>query len=398
MNTTRKIIFLISVLGVSLKSTAAQEPVIGIIGDGMALGTGAHPSLSFDYQRLWEVMSGKRSVLVQADSPILAPFGILGPPLAPKVLWPNIREYRGESEWIYTHLLGGFSRLFFNSPQYSWSYMLARKLGASPERIYIAADEGARVSHFTRQADRLLEALSGYLPPSIFAFFTSNDLCAPNMESVTSSESFGKSLYDGLIYLAKNGKVPVEGTTVFVPHFLGISQLISKESILSHELLAFGEKTTCQSLRARKFQPQSITAQSSVPVEAVYLSAFLPQGMATKCPTLFDHPTLAQNRIGLFSFLNNQKRVQEMTNRTAEFVSEISTRIRNYRKQTDGAVSKANEWVKKKMPEQKIRFQAISETASIDFEGKDLGQDCFHFSPEGQAKTARAILQGLGQK
>lgn len=398
MNTIKKVLFLIGVLGVSRPLLAIQEPVIGIIGDGMALGTGAHPSLTFDYQRLWEVMSANRSVYPQGEAALLAPFGISGLPLAPKVLWPNIREYRGEAEWIYTHLLGGFSRLFFNTPQYSWSYMVSRKLGANPEHIYIAADEGARVAHFSRQADRLLEALSGNLPPSVFAFFTMNDLCAPNMESVTSSENFGKGLYEGLIYLARNGKLPTQGTTVFVPHFLGLSQLLSKENILNHEVQAFGEKTSCRNLRARKFQPQSLAAQSAIPPEAVYLSAFLPQGMATKCPTLFDHAGLAQNRVGFFSLLNNQKRLQEISNRTVEFVSEISTRIRNYREHTDRAVTKANEWVKKQMPGQKLKFQAIKETAALDFEGADLSQDCFHFSPEGQAKTARAILQGLGQK
>ncbi len=378
----------------SILSAQGSTPIIGVLGDSFALGAGAHPALSLDYAKLWKVVTAETSMHAPADER-LNRFGISGDPERPQVLWPGIREYYGDTDWFYANLTSAFTQTFLNTPQYGWSYLVGRRLQAEPGRILIAADNGAKIRNLTRQVDRLLDAGKNQLPAMIFVLFSSNDLCAPHMNAITTSEEFGESLRRGLEYMARNGKAHPEGTRVYVPAFLNMSQLISSDSILSHSVIAYGEKSTCRDLRKNNFQSPSPPHVETLPPEALYLSAILPPNYVSKCPTLFGHRYLAQGQVSLLSHFNIKKKNQELVHLTSDYISQIATRIRNYRQQTEKVVQNANAWIVKQYPKAKLSFHYLPQTAEVNFEGDDMAPDCFHFSLNGQAKIADAILKGI---
>ena len=396
---SRAVFLCLTVLVLIPNGLQAQDTALslGIVGDSLALGAGTHPALSLDYKDLWKVMTGQTSLQAEVDSR-LKRFGIHDRPEHPQVLWPGIREYYGDTDWVYTNITASFTQTFFNTPQYSWSYLVGRQLSLAPGKILVAAENGARVRQITRQIDRLLDAGQGTLPALILVFFTGNDLCASNMNMLTSSEDFGEAMQLGLEYLARNGQPHPQGTQVLVPHFLSVAQLLSSESILNQPLTAYGEKSTCRELRKNNFQPRNPAIAETLPPEALYLSAFLPPNFASKCPTLFAHNYLAQSQVSFLSHFNAKKKNEEIVHLTKDYLSQIATRIRNYRLQTDKAVQRANDWVAKKTPKANLHFRALPQTAEVIFEGEDMGPDCFHLNINGQIKIADAILKGIETK
>jgi lysophospholipase L1-like esterase len=261
----------------------------------------------------------------------------------------------------------------------------------TPENISIAAELGAKVERLPRLIDRLLDAQKE-LPKTLFIFFTGNDLCSSNMNTITGSESFGDSLWEGLQYLVRNGNPSAQGTTVYIPHVLSFSQWITKDSLLDHRVSS-GKGMTCRELRKSGFSFKKPDGVQDLPIEniGVVFGSYL----TNQCPTLFNHETLALSQVSFFSNFNAKKRQNEIVKIKEEFLSTLATRVRSYRDQTDAVVKRANEWSTKTMPHKKIRFQVIKETGQLDFEGDDLADDCFHLNLNGQVKVANAILKGL---
>lgn len=374
--------------------TGASSISVGILGDGLSTGVAAHPALTYDYNELWKVMSGERSI-TPLSHPLLDSFDVKDKPLPPQVLWSGLREFDGESNWVLSHLTRGFAKLFLDTPQYSWGYLVARKLGADPSHIYVAAEEGAKVANFTRQVDRLIDHLGGKTPELIFAFFSGNDLCAGNMRGVTMSEDFGDSILKGLQYIARNATPSEAGTRVYLPHFLSLTQLLTKPSIINHEVMAHGEKMTCHNLRMQGFQPSSPVTIQDLPFEGLYLSTLLPPNPAVNCPTLFSQSLIAERELGFFTQFNPEKKKKEVEKIVTDYVSEIANHIRNYRRHTSDAVRKATDWVRANYPNKNITFHVLEGTGRLEFEGQDIASNCQHLSLEGQTKIAQAVLDEL---
>src|SRR4051812_31652160 len=90
------------ILSVSKTSWAqALAETVGILGDNLALGAAAHPDLSLDMRQLSQITSGQVSVKPREDAR-LYPFRIKDDLSPPNVLWSGIRDYEGNSEWVYS--------------------------------------------------------------------------------------------------------------------------------------------------------------------------------------------------------------------------------------------------------------------------------------------------------
>lgn len=372
----------------SRKQGDASSEKIAFLGDSITLGAAAHPGLALDPDFLTKLMRGEVSLQSEMDSRFEKYFK--GEVQAPKLLWPSLRDYWNSGERVFNSLFEAFTRTYFTSPEYSWSYLVGRALNYAPENILIAAEYGAKVERLSRQFDRIFAHEDSRNLSQIFIFFTGNDLCSNSMNLITSSETFGENLYQGLSYFLRNAEIREEGVHIYLPHFLPITQLLDKESILSHNV-GSSEALTCRDFRKNGYASRKEASS----LESMYLNIFLPPNFAEKCPTLFDYESLAAGQVSFFASFDATKKEKEISNLRNQYRSTVATLLRNYRVQVDRVVEKMRHWVQARGLESKVHFHILSKTADLDFEGEDLAPDCFHLNQNGQMKIADAILGDL---
>ncbi|MBM4252314.1 MAG: hypothetical protein FJ146_10120 [Deltaproteobacteria bacterium] len=359
-----------------------STPGLVILGDSLATGAATHPALRYDGLVLWDVFTGKVPLPATASVlPADLAAGLPDPLPAPQRLWPGQREFFGGPDWIWRNAMQIVARSFLDTPQYSWGYQLGLALKVAPESILIAGDDGARVAQLPRQVDRVLAATDGVLPPRIAVFFTGNDLCAATTNEITSAHDYAAILERGLRYMVRNGQVGASGTDVYVLGQLGVLQLLTSDSILNKNITAFGSETTCRALRDQRFLPtpeqqQVMQKRSGALAEnrgaAWYFSMLMPPNPVGYCATLMGP-------------LEGKEREAE--------ISVVANHLRDYREATAKAVERLNE---KMMAEHvAVRFHYVAATAQLGFDGADIAEDCFHLSPAGHTKIARAAFPGL---
>ena len=197
----------------------------------------------------------------------------------------------------------------------------------------------------------------------------------------TSAADYAATLERGLRYLARNGRVSGGGTDVYVLGQLGVLQLLSNDSILDKKVAAFGGETTCRALREQHFLPTAeqqkvIQERSSILAEnqkaAWYFSMLMPPNPVGYCATLMGG-------------LSGKEREAE--------ISTVANHLRDYREQTAKVVEQLN--AKMSAEQVAIRFHYVASTAQLGFDAADIAEDCFHLSPSGHTKIARAVLSAL---
>lgn len=390
--------FMIMVAFVCAPHAAAQgDPKlkVAIFGDSLSTGGGTHPNLVFDHGVMWNVLMGNISTSPEGfGTAALQSFGITDrrPPVQ---LWRSARDFSGPFDWVIKNHLNGLSRLYLDTPQFSWAYMVGRSLGALPENIYIAAEDGAQVREFPRQVDRVLDALNRVLPDKIFVFFSGNDLCSTSMETITSPAQFGHSMREGLSYLLRNATLPPNGTEIYVMSYLNVTQVLTKDEILNHKVRAHGEDVSCRDLRERSFKPRSTSVLTKLPPESLYIAQLLPPNPVTTCRTLFDHASLAREEQGLFASSNQEHRERAIRDSVQNKISRIASQVRSYREVTSSAVAEVQDQFKKQAPYRGLRMVYLPQTYDISFAGPEFSADCFHLLPDGQARIARTVLGGM---
>ncbi len=365
---------------------------IAVLGASESLGAGAHPDLRFDPDFIWDVMRGEH-VLKLEGTPELDEF-IGKDREAPHVLWQGKRDFRGALDWVVTNLIHAFSQIFLDTEEYSFGYILARKLGAKGKDIYLAAELGAKMSALRSQAERLLNYSGGQLPEKMFIFFTGNDLCAHSFDQITTSEDFGQSLRRGLEFLIRNGKPHPRGTSVYVVGFLSATQVLLEQSIKDKQVWAFGQQVSCQALKERGFSAQMPMLARKHP-ESIYFAHYLPPNPVQLCPTFFALPQLARNEMGFFAMMDEKEAKKQLLQKEEEMISTLSGRIRNYRMQTEKVVGEIEHLMQKVVSEKKMSFYHLKSTQSLDITGDDMATDCFHLSVNGQLKVAKALYAEL---
>lgn len=365
----------LSVFGLEASAQdGSRGPAIAILGDSLATGAATHPALAFDGKALWNVFSGVQSVRpVRTDLPEDLGFLLAEPLAAPRRLWPTSREFFGGPDWVYRNALQTVSRAYLDTEEYSWGYLAARGLGIAPEGILIAAENGARVENMPRHVDRVLAVNDGALPERMLVMYTGNDLCGMTLGQVTTPDDFESALNTGFTYMLRNGRPAAGGTDVYLLSYLGILQLLHDEAILGKSISAFGVATTCRELRASGYRSKDPAYDPNLPPEAWYFGAVMPPNPAAFCPTLFGN--VGEDR--------------------EETVSVLANRIREFREREVRAVDSARRRAEEAGVS--VRFHHVTSTADLIFSGPDIAQDCFHLSPLGQAKVARAVLQATSK-
>ncbi|MEN9836205.1 MAG: hypothetical protein RL011_2398 [Pseudomonadota bacterium] len=360
----------------------SSAPGIVILGDSLATGAATHPALRYDGLMLWDVFTGKTPLPAAASVlPSDLTAGLPDPLPAPERLWPGRREFFGGPDWVWRNALQIVSRSFLDTAQYSWGYQLGLGLKVAPASIMIAGDDGARVAQLPRQIDRVLAATNGAIPPRIAVFFTGNDLCGATANEITSAADYAAILERGLRYLVRNGQVGTSGSDVYVLGQLGVLQLLTSDSILDKKIAAFGGETTCRALRDQRFLPtkeqQEVMQQRSAALAenrgaAWYFSMLMPPNPVGYCATLMGP-------------LEGKERESE--------ISTVANHLRDYRELTAKVVDRLNASMASEQVA--VRFHYVAATTQVGFDGSDIAEDCFHLSPLGHTKIARAALSGL---
>ncbi len=359
-------------------STVRAETQMAVLGDSISTGAATHPALTFDSLALWKVFNGETAVTPRLEDLPAEMRSTMPSPLRPPVrLWPTAREFFGGPDWGYRNLLQTLSKVYLDTEEYSWSYMVAAGLGLPPERLLIAAEDGARAEAMTRQMDRVLEATAGVLPSDILVLYTGNDLCGATLDHVTSVDDYENGLAKGFDYLLRNGQVGPGGSDVYLLSFLSILQLLHAEDILAKRVHAFGGEETCRELRAANYRPKDPKYDPHLPEDAWFFGPFMPPNPSAFCPTLFG---------------------ADADNKDAE-IGILANRIRLFRERQEKVVEKYNRIAAKAGADgQAVRFHLVQATAELNFQGEDIAEDCFHLSVAGQAKVARAVLAELKRR
>lgn len=367
-----KFIVVVFVLVIGAKSGFAFEG-LAILGDSTSTAAGTHPKLEFDSKNLWEVFNGKLDLSVTKNMvPEDYRSVVEDVPAKPVRVGPSRRENDGGSGWIWHNVSQVISSQTLEAHSLSYGYLLGRKLGVSPENILIAGENGTTTAHAWIHAARLLDARRGDLPSKVIFFYTGNDLCAAHISRVTTPEDYGASLLKGMKYLALNGNVSLRGTKIFIPSFLTVTSILHEPSILAKKIKLHGDEVTCQEARKRFFarDPKAAAKDDVTDPKYVYFSQMMPPNPVQFCQTLFG-PGWDD----------------------AAQVSLLANRIRSFRDAQKKAVEDFNSWRGKKLPAKSIDAVYVAGTETLKFDANDVGADCFHLSPIGQAKIANALFE-----
>lgn len=346
---------------------------VAFLGDSISTGGAAHPYLALEADRFHKIFTGK--VKIQPDDNYQKALQSLGYEHigsdSPTRLELSRREFFNAFNWAKDSLFHRLSIEYLDAEEYSWSYLLAKRLGYKGEDILIAAKDGESSKHIMRQADRLLDASSGQLPEKIFIFFTGNDLCGPSLEWVTSSQSFKSNIESGIRYLLRNGKSAPAGTQIYLVNPLGSLQLFSSSSIKNKSIPFYGTQISCENLQTNQF---AIPAETNIGSESdpekmlsyLLFYNFIGHSPARYCSSLFSVAKDTDARL------------------------ELSKRIEGYRRGLKELVEKFTKEIGSE-----ISFHHIDSTGSLLFEADDIANDCFHLSLYGQHKVAAAVLGEL---
>jgi hypothetical protein len=368
-------------------SASANTPVstkrFAVLGDDFALGLLAGPLREPD-------LSVYFASLAELHSAPWAPFdsGV------PTVLWPTSRENtRGGRDWAISNLSKGLATSTFDWPQKSWGYFVGRSQGISPENIFIAAEHGARVGFLPREFDRLLRVNPTLPEFLVISFAAGHDVCATDFDGMLKAQEYGDALFKGVTYALRHGKLPEGGIHIALPHVPNLTSWLTRPSILEQSVRYLGETMSCQTARKQNFQPAKSDSLLNMPQDLVLLSSIFPANPVSSCPTLFAHSLLARRSISFFSQFNPKERTKELAHLENEFLSTVADRLRRYRQETDKAVERVREWAAAHAMADKVFIKALPQTAALEFEGQDLGTDCWQLNQNGQAKLGQSIAE-----
>lgn len=360
---------------VSAPQERPQGPAVAFLGDSISTGAVAHPAVHFDNAALTDIFAGKlplepsdemRQGLKEGGFQDAADFK------SPRRLPPSTREFAGGLSWLSKHAMLSFSHQFLDSEELSWSSFAGRSLGFSPDRVLIAAEDGARVEAAAAQLERVLENNHGVLPEQVYVLFTGNDLCGAQMDFVTSTDKFGAALERFAQVVKHKAQVNERGVDIWLVDPISILQLVQSEEIAAKKVRAHGQEMTCRELQRYPGPSPEELAKTSQKLpttpEELYVSQFMPRSPAAYCPTIF----LGKGEEG---------RNQQIT---------LANRIHSFRRE----IAEFTKRHKDKAPNG-VRYHHVTGTGRLLFAPEEIAEDCFHLSWRGQMRLARTILSDV---
>ncbi len=233
--------------------------------------------------------------------------------------------------------------------------------------MVISARNGALVSNFETQVEQFLEKSNKTLPPHVYVFFSGNDLCRKedNAQASTPTPEFEKGLREGL---KKLNEVTQKGDSLPVIHlvsYLDITQLLN---ILGKTIevkdMQGKRKLSCDSFINEYYQKKSNKNEELVN-QVIRANSYHPMNMC-------------------FNVLSNAKSTPA-TDKSAH-IQILKNQIQSYREALKKVATTSQDLTN-------LKLQVETGTEKLVVEEKDMANDCFHLSFDGQKKLAQAIAR-----
>jgi lysophospholipase L1-like esterase len=241
-----------------------------------------------------------------------------------------------------------------DTEEYSFGYIVGRKLNLPADRIVLAGQDGTRVTAFAEQMRRLLSAGPGTLPPLVLVSYVANDLCGD--ENFTSPVEAFRQTYKAELdrQFAAIAAFPADpkGTNIMILAPLDVANVLSNEKLLSQKIRFENRgEVTCGDLR----RGTGAGGDLGRSMESTLVGA---------CRAILgSSPDPAQRLAQLRALQDAQNQMLEQA------VNEFNGR---------GLA---------------LRAQYAPSTGRIDFQPGDLANDCFHPGRAGAARIADQLLQ-----
>lgn len=390
-----KVMFLRLMLGFSLciglinGGQSAQSATLAILGDSIATGAATNPNLQYDSDLLWELFVGTKSLPFEGDVFRGTSWDFLADGAAepPVNLRPTLWEFTNGIDWFVNNAIELLSDRVLNTNEYAWGYLLARRLGISPQEILMAARNGAKVSDIGNQLRRVLQETHGEVPPLLFIHMTGNDLCAPQWELTTTVAEYELALRAGFNFLLSKGKF-TQKVRVVIPEFLNVAQLMYSEKILGKAIRIQGHDTTCREAREKRFQFAHSRPES--PAGPWFFANAVPVSPFLQCTSIFSPLGGDSTKSGeLASSSGVGVRAVDISPEGRDRIAEVANRTRSFRDVMNQVVVDMNQ--KATLLNLPVSFEIVRNLNSILFEADEIAGDCFHLSSKGQIRLAESI-------
>ncbi len=341
---------------------ASAQPQMGIVGDSGSTGVATNPRLSTELTSLLGL--GYKSFLeldVPDELPSYASFTSpeefnLTNPIKPlrRVFYSEQEVKDGSKFDLYQHSLVARK---VDIEEYSWGYLVGRKLKFEPQDIVMASEDGKRIETISAQFGRLSEVSPDFLPSVIFVSYSANDIC--HEDNLTKpldqlKSEYAQSLVKQFDQIEQQYKFdPNNGTTIYLLAPLPFTQILTSPSINQKQIPFHGGRVTCGDLREDR-------------VHRKVFGKDLADALKGECPLILKTKPSDQARIEKLRSI-----YQTLLDAQVEALRTIA-------------------------PTNGFKFEYIPEISSIEMDADDVVNDCFHPSLSGHTKIARSILKHIG--
>lgn len=350
---------------------------IAIIGDSLSTGAFSHPTMEYSAPLAAALLMGSEhliprlselgaSILERLRPYIHRDEYILNPPTRIFASSEELEE-GGMSKkletWAFNYTSSNHNN--FDTPEYSWGYLVSRSLGATAKDIFFVAQDGNRVKDTKTQVARLLDRFPHELPGRIFMFWTGNDICAADLNRNPSAEDFDNyynHLWSGIELMADHitkGRI----VKLHILGYLEVSQLVNSEDILSKKIKPYGAWTRGVGVTGRSMTVNEFRSQPRKDGKSIHM---LP------------HPA------------NMCKGILQTRATDTERIKNIKLYAELFRNATQEVIAKANNQF-----QNKLLIQYVSSPSELKFGPADIANDGFHLSTWGQSYLAEAVLNEI---
>lgn len=345
---------------VATETISNSKRWIGILGDSGVTGALASPRFTASLSNLGQfVIDDSQSDARKEDIPNAEKYNILEDSPAPLTRIRFSQKERRETHDIQMQATERASEKI-DVNQYSWAYLVGRKLGIPPSDMVMVAQDGTRVDALSEQFQRLKDFNANQLPPLILISFNANDLCDEkilNEPSAQVIERYAQTIREQMTKSLDGATAHPESTNVVVLAPFDITNAFSNPELLKQKIEFQGRgQVECRDLRVGQIQG-TLTRQTRDRI----------LGM---CNAVLETKPDDTERIRKLSELS-----QGFADAWARLVGEFN--------QTFGAKN--------------IEFRFSDSTRRAQFQTGDLANDCFHPGARAHTKIADEVLAFLGQ-
>ena len=369
---------------------------IAVLGDSYATGAGADDSSTFDAASTLQLLLGT----TQRSTPSLSPklekeFALSLPLPSPRVVEANYNTAYDPLSNVMSSAVQRTLQLAFDTPALSWGAMAASKLGASGDRLLIAASDLATSNDITYQARAVLKATGGQLPSKVLIFFAVSDVCRGNGISPMESKRVYNNYMDALKLLLRVSAKSRQSSTWVIVDPLSVTQFATRPALLEHKVWVNGEKRLCRDLYRGAVRSSKLSEGNNKQAEAI--AAYLPPSPMISCPSLFSRELLASRDVGIFDSFDEDRKTLKIKELASERLSILASTVRSYREVLGQVAKEMTEIIAQSGLSDLVKIKHVQTTSTITFVAEDIGPDCFHMSQSGQGVLARTILAGMAK-